>query len=76
MTDDNEPTEILIFDTPQAIESFRRATMRVALKFNIAHGFWPAGPKSNPLAIIRKSYGWKGRTSKQALRFMEELGDS
>lgn len=70
-----EANEFMMFDTPVAIENFRRTAIRHALKFNIAHGFWPHGPRSNPLNAVR-SYGWTGRSSKQALKFMEDLGDA
>lgn len=58
------------------IENVRRLTIRHALKMRVNLDMWPNSYwQKNCLSFLRSEYGWTGRTAKQALKFMEELGD-
>lgn len=66
----------VMIDTPEGIENFRRATIRAALRMRVNHGMWPNGISAKLTLPAARSYGWDGLTARQALKFMEELGDA
>lgn len=59
------------------IENFRRSSIRHGLMFKIKTGMWLGGMTGSGGArvlVAVRSYGWKGKTAKQALDFMFGLG--
>ena len=61
---------MMIFDTPEKINAFQLITLKHALRLKVK-GFDVRRGVS--LIRIAKGYGFKGRTHKQALAFIEEL---
>jgi len=61
---------MMTFDTPDSIDTFRLIALKHALRLKVK-GF----NMHRGISLIRaaKGYGFKGRTHKQALAFIEEL---
>ena len=63
-------TDAVVLDTPEAIDWFRVTVIIRALKMEVEHGIKMT--RISPIPACR-SYGFKGRTKKQALEFMENF---
>ena len=63
---------LIIGDGP--IENARRLTIVSGLRFKDRFGGWPNNVSAKMTLPAVRSYGWKGRTVKSALKFMENLG--
>jgi len=57
-------TDIIVADTPEAINGFRMLALKGALKLE-SLGMKRRGPSA--LSIVRQHYGIKARTAKEAL---------
>lgn len=55
------------------IEHVRRLTIVAALRLKVNIGMWPNNVSAKLCLPAVRTYGWRGRTAKQALAFMEEL---
>lgn len=63
-----------VFDTPEAIEHFRRCALGSAISIEVKTGMKRSSRGRSTLSIINETFGKSFSTKKQALEFMEEEG--
>lgn len=65
------PDKTLVFDTPEQIDMVRLISLKHALRLKVNTGM--SMHRGVSLIRVAKSYGFTGRTHKQALAFVENL---
>ena len=61
----------IVLDTPEKIDAYRILSLRTALKLKVRAGL--DVKRGISLIKIAREYGFRGRTNKAALEFVDEL---